>query len=371
VSSGRFGGGGWRAVDPADAALRYRGAISLQHKGIGIAPWRIPHEEAKLYLPTGGVGRGAMPAGVRVALRTDSSRIGCAYRASPPPPLPAPGETARLDVCCDGSLFATIELDTGESTAEFVVDGLPPGEHLIELWLPFFSQFVLDGLFLDGGASLHPDARERRSWAHFGSSISQGRGAASPSRAWYALVAEAANLDVQLSAMGGGCQIQPMFAGLIRDSPAAMITLCVGVNPHHFSSLNQETFQPNLIGFVRVIRERKPDTPIAVISSIHAPKRERLVNKVEMTLADYREETEAAVRHLVGSGDDRLVYVDGLSLFGPDDAHLLLERPEADPVHLDPAGHELLARRFGRLLRSLEAGKTEPEPVAQPANALP
>ena len=44
-----------------------------------------------------------------------------------------------------------------------------------------------------------------------------------------------------------------------------------------------------------------------------------------------------------GLGDDALHYLDGLSLFGADDAHHL-----PDDLHPDGAGYELLGRRFHR-----------------------
>ncbi|HWS33348.1 MAG TPA: GDSL-type esterase/lipase family protein [Actinoplanes sp.] len=367
-------------ISANDHRLRYRGAISLQELPDGIAPWRVPHREARLFLPQGGIGRAAMPAGVRVTFRTDSRSVGCAYRAQPPPELPSPPpEVATMDVRVDGELVSTTELRVDGGAAETTVRDLPPGEHLIEIWLPFFSQIVVSGILLDEGASLTRDEGEAPRWTHFGSSISQGRGAVSPSRTWAALTSRDAGLDLTLTAMGGGCQIQPMFGRLIRDLPADVITLCLGINPHYFSSLNAETYQPNLIGFLRLIRERHPATPIAVISSIYSPLRENRPNDVKLTLADYRVHTADAVHLLCENGDQMLTYVNGLDLFGPADAEHMLERIEADPVHLGPSGHILFAHRFHRLLDLLTKADALPadlspalsSPPVTPATAAP
>lgn len=122
--SGRVGGGcqTHRHADPPrhaafdirhdDPRLRYRGAVSLERGPGWTAPWRLPHAEAALYLPEGGLGRAAMPSGVCVALRTDSASLVCRYQADPAPRLNGPGERARLDVLCDGRRAATVELET-------------------------------------------------------------------------------------------------------------------------------------------------------------------------------------------------------------------------------------------------------------------
>ncbi|WP_246132382.1 hypothetical protein [Paenibacillus hemerocallicola] len=49
---------------------------------------------------------------------------------------------------------------------------------------------------------------------------------------------------------------------LIRDLPAKLITLCVGINIYGFGSLNARTLRSSLIGFISIIarssRLRRP-----------------------------------------------------------------------------------------------------------------
>lgn len=117
----------------------------------------------------------AAPAGPRPG--------GCRYQADPAPELNGPGERARLDVVCDGRRTATVGLETHGGDAEVRIDGLPRHMATVELWLPCYHRFRLRGLTLDAGAAVERDGAEQRPrWVHFGSSISQGRGAASPSR---------------------------------------------------------------------------------------------------------------------------------------------------------------------------------------------
>jgi SsfX3, N-terminal domain/GDSL-like Lipase/Acylhydrolase family len=335
---------------PGDRRLGYRGAISLQRIHDGIAPWRVPHDEARLFLPTGGLGRAAMPAGVRVTFRTDSRQLTVRYRAKPPPELVGPQETARLDVVVDGELRQRVLLDTSDQVANCPVPDLPGTMSTIELWLPYFSQFVLLGLDVAGPAQIAVAPRTGRRWVHYGSSISQGRGAAGPCETWVALLGRAAKLDLTSVAMGAACHAQPAFGSLIRDLRPDLVTACLGINPYFFGSLNEHTYQASVIGFVRTVREGNPGTPIVVMSTVYSPEREDRPGPAGLTLRDYRAETAEAVARVRDHSDSRLFYLDGLSLFGPGDEGLMLEPEGMDRVHLGPDGHRVFA---GRLLDAL------------------
>ncbi|MEU1663693.1 SGNH/GDSL hydrolase family protein [Streptomyces sparsogenes] len=349
-----------------DPRLRYRGAVSLQRGPGWTAPWRLPHPEAALYLPEGGLGRAAMPSGVRVVLRTDSTTLTCRYQADPAPRLNGPPEVARLDVLCEGRHTATVELETHGRDAEFRVEGLPgrPGEPAtVELWLPFYHQFRLCGLTLDAGAAVGPDdAGERPRWVHYGSSISQGRGAASPSRTWAALVARRAGWELTSLALGAACQLQPMTARLMRDLPAELLTVCVGINIQALGSHNRDSLASALVGFVRTVREGHPTTPFAVMSTIVAPEREEVPGPSGMTMRECRAHIRRAVGLLREHGDANLHYVHGPKVFGPSCTRLLLEPEGTDRLHPSPAGHPVFAARFLAALH--RAGCTPSAPAA-------
>jgi hypothetical protein len=333
-------------VDATDPVLRYRGAVSLQRVDDGVAPWRIPHTDAELYLPTGGVGRAAMTSGVRLTFRTASSWLRVFYRTTQPPQLKGPPERCNADVLADGQLVDTVTLDAGGRRSSFLVDGLPSRLKTIEIWLPCYSQFQLCAVHLAPEAAIAPDTRTSPRWVHYGSSESQARGASSPSRAWTAKVALTAPVDLTNVAMGGGCHLQPLFATLIRDLPADLLSCVVGANAYGLGSLNEHSFQPNLIGFVRLIRERHPTTPLVVISPIYAPEREDSPRAGGLTLRGFREETATAVAALRRHGDAHVHYLDGLSLFGPGDRSLFLEPSGIEQLHPGPLGHDLVAKRF-------------------------
>ena len=95
--------------------------------------------------------------------------------------------------------------------------------------------------------------------------------------------------------------------------------------------MNIRTFRPAVIGFVHIVREKHPDTPLVVISPIFSPPRETTPNAAESTLTQMRVEVAEAVDAMQDRGDTNLHYVDGLDLFGPDLAHLL-----PDDLHPTP-----------------------------------
>lgn len=350
------------AIDPTDPRLRWRGAVSLQPGPGWVAPWRVPWERARLHLPAGGLGRAAMPAGVRICFATDAPWLDVAYEADPAPPLNGPQETARLDVVVDGERAQTLPLRADGGDATVRVDTLPGAgggtPATVELWLPPYHQLRLRGLTVPDGAVLEPDERALPAWVHDGSSISQGRGAASPSGAWTARVAAAGGLDLTCLALGAACHMQPLTARLMRDRPpAALLSACVGINSQALTALNEETFLAAVIGYVETVRERHPETPFVLLSTTYAPWREDVPNPAGLTIRDTRRLAARAVELLRAHGDAHVHHLDGLELFGPDDAGRFLERdhPEAEPLHPDPDGHVLMAERLLTALERLSA----------------
>lgn len=341
-----------RRIAHDDPVLRYRGAVSLERGPGWTAPWRLPHREAALYLPEGGTGRAAMPSGVRVTFRTDSPFLRCRYQADPPPRLNGPPERARLDVVCPGRAPSTVELAETGRDSEFRLDGLPGVLTTVQLWLPFYHHFRLRGLSVAADAVVErDDDGGLPRWVHYGSSVSQGRGAASPSRAWAALVARRAGWDLTSLALGAACCLQPMTARLMRELPADLLTMCVGVNVQSLGSHNRDSLTAALIGFVRTVREGHPHTPFAVMSSIVAPERERVPGPSGLTMRDCRAQVRRAVELLRAHGDGALHYIDGLEVFGPGCTRLMLEPEGGDRLHPAPGGHPVFASRFLTVLR--------------------
>ena len=99
---------------------------------------------------------------------------------------------------------------------------------------------------------------------HHGSSISHGSNAASPSTTWPALAASRAGVDLVNLGFGGGALLDPFVARTIRDTPADLISVKIGINLVNIDLMRLRAFAPAVHGFLDTIREGHPTTPLLV-----------------------------------------------------------------------------------------------------------
>ncbi len=319
-----------QTIRPNDPRLTWQGAISFHDTDQWRMPWRIPYEDRSLFPPDALRERAAMPAGVRISFRSDTELV----RGSV---VPAE-ESSPIDLFCDGKLHGSAPLQGQDG---FAFDNLPAGEKLLELWLPQHGEFRLCGLELSDGATLEPYDDRRPRWVAYGSSITHCRTAASPSLTWPAVAARDCDFNLTCLGYGGGCHLEPMVARMMRDLPADYLSMKVGINVYNAASIGLRAFMPAVIGFVHILRENHPDTPLAVISPIYSPPREATENAVGFTLSAMRAEVAEAVSLMQGRGDRNLHYVAGMELFGPELAGML-----PDDLHPDAEGYQAMGRNF-------------------------
>jgi lysophospholipase L1-like esterase len=322
-------------IRPDDPRLTWQGAISLQSGDDWVAPWRLPYQERALFPPERLRERAQMPAGVRIAFHSDTTLL-AGELAEPDP------EFSRIDLCCDGTLVGSQEL-AGRDAFRF--DDLSSATKWIELWLPQFGRLKLCGLEISEGASVAPFRDGRPCWITYGSSITQCRTAESPTQTWPAIVARTFGLNLTCLGFGGECHLDPMIARLIRDLPADLISLSLGINVYGGATMGPRTFRPAVIGYVQTIREKHPGIPLIVCSPIVSPPREETLNAVGFTLRMMRDEAAAAVEALQAHGDRNLHYVDGLQVLGPSSTHLL-----PDELHPNAEGYRLMGQNWCQVI---------------------
>ncbi|QNK57736.1 SGNH/GDSL hydrolase family protein [Paenibacillus sp. PAMC21692] len=310
----------------------FAGTVSVERREDGVKPWRIPHTEYELFPPNGIDGQAGICAGVRLRFRTDSPTITLRF-------LPV-DLVLRIDCVVNGELHGTVDLPEGTDAAEWA--NLPGGGKNIEIWLPQRGHMTITGLELEEGKSASPQPQDARpKWVTYGSSITVCGSAASPTQTWPAIAAKQLDLNLTCLGFSGNCALEPMVARMIRDLPADLITLCVGINVHGANTLSARTFLPAVIGLVQTIRERHPVTPIILVSPIFATDRETRPNLLGMTVEDYRNQVAEAADILQRHGDCYLTYRDGRDWFGEADAGLL-----PDGLHPDAEGYKLMGARF-------------------------
>jgi hypothetical protein len=361
-----------------------RGALEWEHTQQGVLPHRLP-----AWARAQGDGQLAMaeaqPSGVRLALRTratvvelDTLRTRVGYRDIPPRP------DGVYDLIVDGELTAqasttggkTLLLDMATGAAETLPGpagtvrfvGLPDRPKDVEIWLPHTEITELVALRTD--APVEPVPRtEHRMWLHHGSSISHGSNAASPSTTWPALAAARGGVELLNLGFGGSAMVDPFTARVLRDTPADLISLKLGINVVNGDVMRLRAFGPAVHGFLDTIREGHPDTPLLVVSPILCPiheqtpgpgavdfstgtlqfratgdPAERAAGK--LTLEVVREELARIVAQRA-KDDPQLFYLDGRELYGEADAD---ELPLPDELHPDAATHRRIGERFAGLV---------------------
>ncbi len=229
----------------------------------------------------------SQPSGVRLAFRTRATAIELdalptkrSYVGAPPRPdgvyeLLVDGRpTGRTSV--DGGNVLTIDMTAGSfehrsgqpGTARFT--GLPAGLKDVEIWLPHDETTDLRTLRTD--APVEPAAdRGRRVWLHHGSSISQGSDAAVPTGIWPAVAASLGGVELVNLGLGGSALLDPFTARTMREVPADLISVKLGINLVNADLMRLRAFTPAVHGFLDTIREGHPTAPLLVVSPLLCP----------------------------------------------------------------------------------------------------
>jgi hypothetical protein len=367
-----------RATDIGPELLR--GSLELERTEHGVLPHRLPARARAQ-----GDGQVAMaeahPSGVRLVLDTrarvlelDTLRTRVGYRGLPLRP------EGVYDLLVDGRLVAQasttgghvrlLDPATGAADTEPGPVGtvrfadLPAGER-VEIWLPHTEITELVALRSDAPVAPVP-AGDRRVWVHHGSSISHGSNAASPSTTWPALAAAAGGVDLVNLGFGGSAMLDPFTARAIRDTPADLVSVKIGINLVNADVMRRRALGPAVHGFLDTIREGHPTTPLLLVSPILCPIHEDTPGPGAVDLTDdgtmlfratgdpadvpagrltlwvIREEI-ARVAAQRAPEDPHLHHLDGRELYGDADA---AELPLPDRLHPDAATHRRIAARF-------------------------
>ena len=335
-------------LDPTDSRLAVRGLAELVSDGGQWVPRRLPLAVVPLLAET-LESRAQMPASGRLQFVTDARRIevDVAFETL------EDAEATPFDVVVDGEIASRTRI-SGRGT--LAVENPSRAARHIEVWMPQFGFSRLGRLrFFDCEQVTAPKDHAPR-WTAYGSSITQCRTSAGPAETWPALVARRHGWDLRGLGFGGQCHLDPLVGQFIRDTPAELISLCLGINIYEQASFNERSLGAAIAGFVSTIRDGHPHTPIVLGSPIVSPSREAAPNAVGLTLARVRSIVHETGEALTRMGDPRLHIIDGLEVIGwPEEALLL------DGLHPQDAGYRLMAERLGpRLSRVLSDAYPDP-----------
>ncbi|MGW7452954.1 GDSL-type esterase/lipase family protein [Streptomyces sp. NPDC054787] len=359
----------------------------MEYTAHGLLPHRLP-ARARAQNTDGQLAMAqSQPSGVRVVLRTratvielDALRTKRAYAGVPARPdgvydLVVDGQPAGQTGVSGGNVL-TVDLAIGSAqtrpgpvgTALFA--GLADRVKDVEIWLPYNETTELVALRTDAPVEPVPD-RGRARWLHHGSSISHGSDAASPSTTWPAVAAFLGGVELTNLGLGGSALLDPFTARAMRDTPADLISVKIGINLVNTDVMRLRAFGPAVHGFLDTVREGHPTTPLLVVSPILCPihedtpgpsapdfeelkagrmrfratgdPAERATGK--LTLGVIRDELARLVRQRAAD-DPHLHYLDGRALYGEAD---FAELPLPDRLHPDAATHRRIGARFAAL----------------------
>ncbi|MFH9570806.1 GDSL-type esterase/lipase family protein [Streptomyces sp. NPDC017454] len=364
-----------------------RGALDLERTERGLLPHRLP-ARARAQNTDGQLAMAeSQPSGVRLALRTRATTLELdtlptkrVHVGAPPRPdglydLLVDGRPAGQGSVAGGNTL-TVDMTTGTAgfesgpvgTLRFA--GLPEGSKDIEIWLPHNERTELVALRTDAPVEPAPDPG-RRVWLHHGSSISHGSDAASPTTTWPALAAWLGGVELVNLGLAGSALLDPFTARAMRDTPADLISVKIGINVANHDAMRLRAFGPAVHGFLDTVREGHPTAPLLVVSPILCPIQEDTPGPLapdvsglregrlrfvamgdpgerasgKLTLNVVRDELARIVAQRTAD-DPNLHYLDGRDLYGEADA---AELPLPDDLHPDAATHRRIGERFARL----------------------
>ncbi|MGW1145798.1 GDSL-type esterase/lipase family protein [Streptomyces sp. NPDC002454] len=360
-----------------------RGHLDAETTAHGLLPHRLPARARRQIPDDQLVTAEAQPSGVRLVFRTRATTVAVdvlptkrRYRG-----LPDPADGV-YDLLVDGRLTARTTvaggnlriLDPASSSVE-VLPGpagtarftdLPAGDKDVEIWLPHTEITELIALRTDAPVEPAPD-RGRPVWMHHGSSLSHGSNATHPTATWPALAAARAGVELVNLGFGGGALLDPFTARAMRDAPADLISVKIGINVVNTDAMRLRAFVPAVHGFLDTLREGHPTTPLLVVSPLLCPVHEdtpgplapdftggtlrfkavgdpaeRAAGRLTLTVI-----RDALARIVAERSDEdpHLHHLDGRALYGEADHE---EFPLPDAVHPDPAGHRRIAENFAR-----------------------
>jgi hypothetical protein len=365
-------------------ALAIRGAIRIERTERGIIPRRLSQESWDRIPDAFMRAAVGQSAGIRLAFRTAATRIELSVAAtkltdSRTADLPA----AAYELCSVGEVVSVATSSVGtrflfsfEEPIEGIVegpddtlvfDGLPGDERDYELWLPFTDEVELLSFSADAPVT-EPRDREGAQplrWLHHGSSISHGYISTTTTRTFPVRVANATGVDLTSLAFSGNALLDQLTARTIRDTPADLISVKLGINVVNGDFMRLRIFRSAVHGFLDTIRDGHPTTPLLVVSPIHCAPLERApgpsavvpgsdpvwidtLGKPEelatgkLSLEIIRAEL-ASIVELRSTADAALGYLDGSLLYGAADAVRL---PLPDNLHPGDDVNALIADRF-------------------------
>ena len=309
---------------------------------------KVPYPRAKssdaFRLPVDTWAQAQIPVGVRLEIVGDAPEIEIAYDCKAKEPgIRGESGGVTFQVWRDGSVVDEEKVTSGEGKAR-----LRLGDASAERAIVYIPEAMRPAILeVTGiGGDIEPAPLQPR-WIAYGDSVAEGWLASAPALAWPAIAGREHGLDMVNMGYAGAARGEIVSAEHIAELAAAVISITHGTNCWTRTVHSVPMFREGLRGFLDIVRQGHPETPILLSSPILRPDAESKTNRLGATLADLRKTMEDVVRERIDGGDDRMRLIEGLPI--------VTEEELADGIHPNDDGHRALAAALGPAVRGLVA----------------
>jgi lysophospholipase L1-like esterase len=234
------------------------------------------------------------------------------------------------------------ELDT-PAFESLLVEKLPRKMREFRLYLPLYMAMQSIEIGLSKGARVRPPSPPavEKPVVVYGTSITQGGCASTPGSDFVSTVGRMLNLNVVNLGFSGNGIGEPELAELVAELDASLYVL------DYVSNADHRTFHKNLQRFYRMLRERRPTTPMLLVTppcfagqDWNHSRKETVELKRDVMIGLYARERKR--------GDRNLHLCDGYGLipFGTDAAYV-------DGVHPTSHGFAMMAERLAPFIEHI------------------
>ncbi len=201
-------------------------------------------------------------AGVRLCLKTDSSRFSFDFILTPA----SSRQYAYFDVYVNGALEKHFGAEGNSITRGSATLPLPEGETTLEIFFPWSFGAQISNVTIDDGASLEGLTRSKKMLA-FGDSITHGYDAIYPSLSYASRLAFLLDAEQVNKGIGG----EKFFPALLDEKDSFdpdYITVAYGTNDWNSKMISRETYEKNCRAFYTRLSELYPNAKIFAVAPI-------------------------------------------------------------------------------------------------------
>ena len=277
--------------------------------------WRLPESGPEPFVSADAVGLMRHTAGACVRFRSDSPFVAVRARLADScdmnhmPRAGSAGFDLYRGAWPESRHAGTAQPNRDETDLVRMLCVRPGGDAGMESWqlnLPLYGGAAFVQVGLAPGASVEAPAPHRLApICFYGSSITQGGCASRPGNAYTTMVCRALDAEQINLGFSGNARGEPAMAELI----ASLVGLAAFVLDYDHNAPTTEHLAATHDRFFRIVRGRRPDLPVLVLSSPD-------VWPDSAVAAERRDVIRATVRRARARGDRLVRFLDGARLFG-------------------------------------------------------